>query len=238
VPNGERIEWPRLLAHIAGTEDQELLVCEHLAAENRIVRGQLKGRLRLSEGERATLDEIGRRLGRKALGEVATAARTGTILGWYRRLVARNFDGGVRHAPGQAAHRQRPRGADRSHGQENRSWGYDPIVGALVNLCLEVSDQAVCNVLRRHRRANELRERLAEAKTRLRGGAEIDLQIRVILDRYHVGRDLNVSRVVREEHLYKQTPRGSPGPYMDYRKITKQRIDVECPLITVTGSGS
>jgi hypothetical protein len=55
--------------------------------------GQLKERLRLSEGERATLGEIGRRLGRKALGEVATAAGPDTILGWYRRLVARKFDG-------------------------------------------------------------------------------------------------------------------------------------------------
>jgi putative transposase len=75
------MEWGRLLAYITGTADQELLLRnEYLAAENRILRGQLKGRLRLSEGERATLGEIGRRLGRKALGEVATAAGPDTIL--------------------------------------------------------------------------------------------------------------------------------------------------------------
>src|SRR6516164_5377142 len=34
--------------------------------------------------------------------------------------------------------------------EENRSWGYDRIVGALTNLGHEVSDQAVGNVLRRH----------------------------------------------------------------------------------------
>ena len=34
--------------------------------------------------------------------------------------------------------------------QENRSWGYDRIVGALANLGHEVSDQTVGNVLRRH----------------------------------------------------------------------------------------
>jgi hypothetical protein len=50
------------------------------------------GRLTLSDGERATLGEIGQRLGRKALGEVATAALPDTILGWYWRLVARKFD--------------------------------------------------------------------------------------------------------------------------------------------------
>src|SRR5215813_12095684 len=74
---------------------------------------------------------------------------------------------------------------------------------------------------------NELRERLAGAKTRLRGAPEIDLQIKMILDRHHVGRYLKVARVVREEHLYKQTRRGRPGPDMEYRKISKRRFDIE-----------
>ena len=34
--------------------------------------------------------------------------------------------------------------------RENRSWGYDRIVGALANLGYHVSDQTVGNVLRRH----------------------------------------------------------------------------------------
>jgi putative transposase len=34
--------------------------------------------------------------------------------------------------------------------EENRSWGYDRIVGVLANLEFEVSDQTVGNVLRRH----------------------------------------------------------------------------------------
>jgi hypothetical protein len=45
--------------------DQELLARnENLAAENRILRAQLKGRLQLSDAERATLGEVGHRLGR------------------------------------------------------------------------------------------------------------------------------------------------------------------------------
>src|ERR1039457_6343115 len=67
-----------------GDGGQELLLRnEYLAAENRILRGQLKGRLKFSDAERAKLGEIGRRLGRKALGEVATAALPDTILAWY-----------------------------------------------------------------------------------------------------------------------------------------------------------
>jgi hypothetical protein len=42
----------------------------------------LKGRLKLSDAERATLGEIGHRLGRKVLGEIATVTRPDTILAW------------------------------------------------------------------------------------------------------------------------------------------------------------
>src|SRR5213082_726748 len=86
--------WARLLAYVSGTVDQELLLRnEYLTAENRILRGQIKGRLLLSEGEKATLAEIAHRLGRKVLEDVAAAAKPDTILGWYRKLIANKFDG-------------------------------------------------------------------------------------------------------------------------------------------------
>ena len=41
--------WARLLAYVTGTVNQELLLRnEYLAAENRILRGQIKGRVLLS----------------------------------------------------------------------------------------------------------------------------------------------------------------------------------------------
>jgi hypothetical protein len=40
---------------------------EYLAAENRILKAQLKGRLKSSDAERATLGEIGHRVGRKVV---------------------------------------------------------------------------------------------------------------------------------------------------------------------------
>ena len=97
------MDWARMLAYITGTVDQELLSRnEYLVTENRILKGQLNGRLLLSDAERATLGEIGHRLGRKALTDVANAAKPDTILGWYRRLVARKFDGSKhRRYPGR-----------------------------------------------------------------------------------------------------------------------------------------
>src|SRR5262245_35277882 len=99
---GGRMDWARILAYVTGTVDQELVTRnEYLATENGILKAQLKGRLKLSDAERAALGEIGHRLGRKVLGEVATVARPDTILGWYRKLVARKFDGAkARRGPG------------------------------------------------------------------------------------------------------------------------------------------
>jgi hypothetical protein len=146
------MDWTRILAYVTGSVDQELLLRnEYLAAENRILRAQLNGCLRLSDAERATLGEIGFRLGRKALSEVATVAQPDTILAWYRRLIARKFEGSrARRVRGRPRIDREVEGLIIRMAEENRSWGYDRIVGALVNLGHEVSDQTVGNVLRRH----------------------------------------------------------------------------------------
>src|SRR5712691_740467 len=76
-------KWVRLLAYVTGSVNQELLLQnEYLAAENRILRAQLPSRLRLRDPERATLAEIGKRLGRKALRRdlVPTFRRAGSFL--------------------------------------------------------------------------------------------------------------------------------------------------------------
>jgi hypothetical protein len=73
---GAGMDWARMLAFVTGMVDQELLARnEYLAAENRIMKAQLKGRLKLSEAERGALGEIGHRLGRKVLADVATIHR-------------------------------------------------------------------------------------------------------------------------------------------------------------------
>ena len=97
------MDWARILAYITGTVDQELLLRnEYLVAENRILKAQLKTLLRLTDEERMTLAEIAHRLGRKALEDVANVVKPDTLMGWYRRLVARKFDGSKsRRYPGR-----------------------------------------------------------------------------------------------------------------------------------------
>jgi putative transposase len=103
------------LAYVTGLVYQELLLQnEYLAAENRILKAHSPRNLWLSDGERSTLAEIGKRLGRKGLQQVARLAKPDTILGWYRQLVAAKFDGS----------KQRRCPADRASVQRSRIWWF------------------------------------------------------------------------------------------------------------------
>ena len=146
------MDWKQLLAYITGSVDQELLLRnEYLVTENRILRSQIKGRVHLSDGARMTLAEIGKKLSKQALEEVASIVKPETILGWHRTLVAQKFDGSKqRRAPGRPVVNQEVEALVVHMAQENRSWGYDRIVGALVNLGYTISDQTVGNMLKRY----------------------------------------------------------------------------------------
>src|SRR5262249_34723625 len=141
-------QWARLLAYVTGLVNQELLLQnEYLAAENRILRAHLPARLRLSDPERRTLAEIGKRLGRKALEKVACVAKPDTILAWYRGLIARKFDGSQsRRYPGRPRISAQVEELVVRFARENSGWGYDRIVGALANLGHRISDQTVGNI--------------------------------------------------------------------------------------------
>jgi hypothetical protein len=128
--------WARLLAYVTGTGNQELLLRnEYLAAENRILRGQIKGSAAPFRRRKATLAEIGRRLGRRAPEDVAATAKPDTILGWYQRLIANKSDGSkFRRSVGHPKLDEETERLVMQMARENPSWGYDRIVGALANL--------------------------------------------------------------------------------------------------------
>src|SRR5258707_8308311 len=135
------MDWARILAYVTGTVDQELLARnEYLAAENRIMKAQLKGRLKLSDADRGALGEIGHRLGRKVLVDVATIVQPDTILGWYRKLVARKFDGSkARRGPGRPPIKSEVEQLTIRLASGNRDWGRDPTAGGMSDLGAEIS---------------------------------------------------------------------------------------------------
>ena len=70
-------------------EQQDVIA--FLRAENRVLKARLEGkRLRLNDSERQRLAELGHRLGRRLLGDIATIVTPDTILRWHRELVARS----------------------------------------------------------------------------------------------------------------------------------------------------
>ena len=136
----------RILAYATGTVDEEtLLRNECLAAENRILRAQIKGRLRLSD------TDLAQRLGRKALEELSTIVQPDTLLRWYRRLIARKFDSSkVPRSPGRPRTDAEIEELVLRLARSNRTWGYDRISGALAGLGISLSDQTVGNILERN----------------------------------------------------------------------------------------
>src|SRR5918999_172169 len=146
------MDWKQLLAYITGSVDQELLLRnEYLVTENRILRQQIRGRVRLSDGERKTLANLGKRLGKYALKEVASLVTPDTILAWHRQLIAKKSDGSKhRQTPGRPTISAELEALVVRIARENRAWGYDRIAGALAHLGYTISDQTVGNILKRH----------------------------------------------------------------------------------------
>lgn len=144
--------WQLLLVTLAGwINRQQLDVIAYIQEENRILKNKLKGkRIRFTDDERRRLAVKGKVLGRKVLREVASIVTPDTILAWHRKLIAQKWDYSHRRGPG------RPRVKDEIAqltvrlAQENPSWGYTTIRGALHNLGYVVARETVRNILKEH----------------------------------------------------------------------------------------
>jgi transposase InsO family protein len=142
-----------LIAMVAGwLQRHQQQVITYLIEENRVLKAQLGGRrLRLTDTERRRLAALAHPLGRKRLKEVALLATPDTLLRWYKRLIAQKFDGSKRRT-----HLGRPPVAEEIEqlvmrmAEENPSWGYRRLQGALANLGHAIDKLTVRNILRRH----------------------------------------------------------------------------------------
>jgi transposase len=146
------MNWKNLLESVSeSVNDQLRLRNDYLVAENRILRNQIDGRVPLTDSERRELAEIGVKLGKQALAEIATIAQPDTILAWHRKFADQKVD--ISKPPKSVG---RSRVAPEIEewvirmARENRSWGYDRIQGSLKHLGYTISDQTVGNILKRH----------------------------------------------------------------------------------------
>jgi transposase InsO family protein len=142
-----------LIAMVAGwLQRHQQQTIAYLLEENRVLKAHLGSRrLRFTDTERRRLAALAHPLGRKRLKELATLVTPETLLCWYRRLIAQKFDGSQQQRP-----LGRPRVAEEVEqlvirmAEENASWGYRRIQGALANLGHLIDKTTVRNILRRH----------------------------------------------------------------------------------------
>ena len=128
-------------------DHQERDAIAYLMEENRILRAQLRGRrLRLTDGDRRRLAVPAFQLGQRALRQVATIVTPDTLLRWHRQLVVRKWT---------YARRSQRRGLLAEirrlvvrMAEENPTWGYTRIQGALKNVGHRVGLSTIARILK------------------------------------------------------------------------------------------
>src|SRR5215831_19410351 len=130
---------------------RQLLLIDYLREENRVLREQLgEKRLRFTDDQRRRLAAKAKGLGRKVLVELGAIVTPETLLAWHRRLIAEKYDGSKNRGPG------RPRKAKEIEtlvvrmANENRTWGYRRIQGALANLGHDIGRNTIAEILARN----------------------------------------------------------------------------------------
>ena len=124
----------------------------YLMEENRVSKEQLESggrRLRFTDDQRRRLAAKGKPLGRRILQQIATIVTPDTILAWHRRLIAAKWTyphTGV----GRPGVMQEIRELVVRMAEDNPSWGYARIQGALKHLGRRVARSTIAKVLKEH----------------------------------------------------------------------------------------
>ncbi len=123
-------------------------IIEYLQEENRVLREQLGAeRLLFTDVQRRRLAAKAKKIGRNGLFEIGTLVTPDTLLRWYRRLIAKKYDGS------QARRAGRPKTAAEIErlilwmARDNPRWGYTRIRGALHNLGHEIGRNTIKRIL-------------------------------------------------------------------------------------------
>jgi hypothetical protein len=130
--------------------DQQAVI-DYLLEENRVLRAERwSRRLRLSDDQRRRLAVKGQALGRRRLRDVAGIVTPDTILRWYRRLVATKYAGSQKRVPGRPRTKPLIAALVVRMANENPTWGYTRIRGALKILGHEVARNTIKAILKNH----------------------------------------------------------------------------------------
>ena len=131
-------------------ERREREALAYLIEENRLLRRQLGGRrLRLTDDDRRRLAGRAFRVGRRALGEIATIVTPDTLLRWHRQLIACKWTYATPRSSRRGVLAEIRRLVVRMAG-ENPTWGYTRMQGALKNVGHRVGRSTIARILKAH----------------------------------------------------------------------------------------
>jgi putative transposase len=134
-----------LTGWLARTERE---VVDYLIEENRCLRRQLGDRrLRLTDNDRRRLAGRAYRVGRRTLRDIATIATPDTLLRWHRQLIARKWMYGRTSVNRRQVLVEIRRLVVRM-AEENPTWGYTRIQGALKNVGHRVGRSTIRRILK------------------------------------------------------------------------------------------
>ena len=120
----------------------------YLLEENRVLRRQLRGRrLQLTDDDRRRLAAHAYQLGRTRLREIAAVVTPDTLLRWHRQLIARKWTH-ARRCPSRGGVLTEIRRLTVRMAEENPTWGYTQIQGALKNVGHRVGRSTIARILR------------------------------------------------------------------------------------------
>ena len=138
-----------LLLTITGWLDRrEREALAYLVEENRLLRRQIgHRRLRFTDDDRRRLAKRAHRLGREALRDVATIVTPDTLLRWHRQLVAHKWTH-ARKGTGRGVVLAEIRQLVMRMAEDNPTWGYTRIQGALKNLGHQVGRSTVARIVK------------------------------------------------------------------------------------------
>ena len=133
-------------------DKQHRMVIDYLKEENQILREQIHGkhntkRIVLTDRQRKRLAAKAKPLGRKLLGETTELFRPATILGWYRSLIAKKYDGSANRKGGRTKVTQIKIDWILKMSKENPNWGAGKISNYMKYLNMEVGKSTVWRVM-------------------------------------------------------------------------------------------
>ena len=126
-------------------------VIAYLVEENRVLREQMGNRgLKFNDDQRRRLAAKAKKLGRKTLEASGDDCRAGNSLDVARNSIGWKHAGSPRQPRGRPPTRSDIAALAVRMAEENRSWGYRRIQGALANLGHDLAHNTVRNILKRH----------------------------------------------------------------------------------------